>query len=198
MADFRKEQFDEFLGVVRKYMVMRGNMNQKDLAEMTDTGVSTMSRFLNQKTTDFNPQLIARIVAKLNIPLHEVIDFVEEEYADKFIRLVKFFKEEKVPDEGTQGGGAGVIPPAPGAEGTAKQTITANISLGGKKVSIPFEAQGQMSPTDRQFLERLYELTPSQRAYVTEFLNLDINSRDLIVDLGNTLFRFFRQRGIEI
>lgn len=197
MADFKKEQFDEFLGVVRKYMVMRGNMNQKDLAELTDTGVSTMSRFLNQKTTDFNPQLIARIVAKLSIPLHEVIDFVDEEYADKFIRLVKFFKEEKAQEEGSAGL-EDVLSPPPRSEGTAKQAVTANISLGGKRVTIPFEADGSTSQADRQFLELLYQLTPSQRAYVTEFMNLDIHSRDLIVDLGNTLFRFFRQRGIEL
>jgi hypothetical protein len=50
--------------------------------------------FLSQKSTELNPQLIAKITAKFNIPLHEMIDFVEEDFADRFIRLVKFYKDE--------------------------------------------------------------------------------------------------------
>ena len=65
MAEFNSDKTDEFLGVVRKYMQVRGNLSQKDLAELTEVGVSTMSRFINRKTTDLNPQLIAKIVAKL-------------------------------------------------------------------------------------------------------------------------------------
>ena len=75
-------------------MQVRGAMSQKELAEQTDVGISTMSRFLSQKSTELNPQLIAKITAKLNIPLHEMIDFVEEDFADRFIRLVKFYKDE--------------------------------------------------------------------------------------------------------
>ena len=94
MAEFKRERVEMFLGVVRKYMQVRGAMSQKDLAEQTDIGVSTMSRFLSQKSTELNPQLIAKITAKLHIPLHEMIDFVEEDFADRFIRLVKFYKDE--------------------------------------------------------------------------------------------------------
>jgi transcriptional regulator with XRE-family HTH domain len=92
MAEFKRDNVETFLGVVRKYMQMRGAMSQKDLAEVTDVGVSTMSRFLSQKSTEMNPQLIAKITAKLNIPLHEMIDFVEEDFNDRFVRLVKFYK----------------------------------------------------------------------------------------------------------
>jgi DNA-binding MurR/RpiR family transcriptional regulator len=49
MAEFKREKVEMFLGVVRKYMQVRGAMSQKDLAEQTDVGVSTMSRFLSQK-----------------------------------------------------------------------------------------------------------------------------------------------------
>ena len=94
MSQFVKEKVDLFLGAVRKYMQVRGPMSQKELAELTQTGVSTMSRFLNQQTKDLNPQLIAQIVAKLNIPLHEIIDFVEEGYTEQFVRLVKFYVRE--------------------------------------------------------------------------------------------------------
>ena len=103
MAEFNKDHIEVFLGVVRKYMQVRGSLSQKDLAELTDTGVSTMSRFLNQKTTEFNPQLIAKIVAFLEIPLHEIIDFVEEDFADKFIRLVKFYKQDNKMNEEQEG-----------------------------------------------------------------------------------------------
>ena len=50
MTDFNREHLDTFLAVVRKYMQLRGNISQKDLAELTGIGVSTISRFLNQKT----------------------------------------------------------------------------------------------------------------------------------------------------
>ena len=96
MAEFNRDYLAMFLGVIRKYMQVRGAMNQKDLAELTDVGVSTISRFLSQKTREMDPQLIAQIVAKLNIPIHEIIDFVEEEYTERFIRLVKFHKGEEV------------------------------------------------------------------------------------------------------
>ena len=94
MAEFHANKLEVFLGVVRKYMQVRGNLSQKDLAELTEVGVSTMSRFLNQKTSELNAQLISKIVAKLNIPLHEIIDFVDESYADKFVRLVRFYKDD--------------------------------------------------------------------------------------------------------
>ncbi len=79
MIHFDAEYTDMFLGVVRKYMQLRGGLSQKELAEQVNIGISTMSRFLNQKTKELDPQLIASIIAKLNIPLHEVIDFVEED-----------------------------------------------------------------------------------------------------------------------
>ena len=97
MSQFDKDRVEIFLGAVRKYMQVRGPMSQKDLAELTDTGVSTMSRFLNQQTKELNENLIANITAKLSIPLHEIIDFVEESYTDQFIRLVKFYKGEDKP-----------------------------------------------------------------------------------------------------
>ena len=99
MSQFNKDKIDLFLGVVRKYMQVRGPMAQKELAELTEVGVSTMSRFLNQKTGELNPQLIAKIVAKLNIPMHEIIDFVEEDYSERFIRLVRFFKNDEEEEE---------------------------------------------------------------------------------------------------
>src|SRR5690606_26927489 len=95
MAEFNRDKLEMFLGVVRKYMQIRGPMTQKDLADLTGIGVSTMSRFLNLKTSELNAQLISKIVAKLAIPLHEIIEFVEEEYTEHFVRLVKFYREEE-------------------------------------------------------------------------------------------------------
>ena len=70
MAEFKKEKYELFLGVVRKYMQLRGNWSQKDLADKCQIGISTISRLLNQKNHDLNPQMIATIVAILNIQLH--------------------------------------------------------------------------------------------------------------------------------
>ncbi|OUR93648.1 hypothetical protein A9Q84_19465 [Halobacteriovorax marinus] len=217
MASFNKDKIADYLGVVRKYMQVRGSLSQKELAVVTGIGVSTMSRFLAQKTTDINPQLVAKITAKLNIPLHEMIDFVEEEYADHFIRLVKFYKEEAGestieqdplggPGESaaaTSNAGPVTTPPSgTGFEdnfadalggGTARENVTAKIKVGGKTQRIPFEAGNKKELTIK---EKLEQLSPRQRAYMSDFLNLDMEGKDLIVDLGNDLFRFFRQKGM--
>ena len=200
MPEFNNDRLEHFLGVVRKYMQVRGPMNQKELAVLTEVGVSTMSRFLNQKTSELNPQLIAKIVAKLEIPLHEIIDFVEEDYADKFIRLVKFYKNE---GEGVPPGTSTDISYGrrkddyAGSEGTASRSTTANMNVGGKKASIPFESSGTTSPQELSFKEKFERLTPRQKAYLTDFLNLDMDGRDLIVDLGTSLMRYFRVKGME-
>jgi transcriptional regulator with XRE-family HTH domain len=194
MADFKKEKIEMFLGVTRKYMQMRGAMSQKDLAEQTDVGVSTMSRFLSQKSTELNPQLIAKITAKLNIPLHEMIDFVEEDFADRFIRLVKFYKDELKDGE--------FDPDAPTEEGVA--------TTAGEKETPKLEApEGTRTPNQRRedkaksnaelsIREKLESLTPRQRAFMTEFLNMKLEERDLIVDLGNNLFQYFKMKGMDI
>ena len=187
MAEFKREKVDSFLGVVRKYMQVRGAMSQKDLAEQTDVGVSTMSRFLSQKSTELNPQLIAKITAKLNIPLHEMIDFVEEDFADRFVRLVKFYKDEL---------GEEVVD----AE-TVKTSIKEEENLsknkneeGPKKEDVKnSKISGEMS-----IREKLESLTPRQRAFMTEFLNLKLEERDLIVDLGNNLFQYFKMKGMDL
>lgn len=227
MAEFNKDELDNFLGVVRKYMQVRGPMSQKELAELTEVGVSTMSRFLTQKTGDLNAQLIAKVVAKLQIPLHEIIDFVEEDYADKFIRLVKFYKaddeELEVPrfteDVDQKVGGAPDITKteemmreaagtqtapkdeleeammkALGHGGTAQRNASAQITIGGKKRTISFHSDGER---EKSLKEKLESLSPRQKAYMSDFLNLDMEGRDLIVDIGNNLFRYFRQKGMD-
>ncbi len=221
MSEFNKDQLDNFLGVVRKYMQVRGPMSQKELAELTEVGVSTMSRFLTQKTNDLNPQLIAKVVAKLQIPLHEIIDFVEEDYADKFIRLVKFYKAEdedledgprfsedvdqKVgevtktePMSGPAKGGGDDLDDAMmkalGHGGTAQRNASAQITIGGKKRTISFSSEGDR---EKSLREKIESLSPRQKAYMSDFLNLDMEGRDLVVDIGNNLFRYFRQKGMD-
>ncbi len=191
MAEFRKDKLDMFLGVTRKYMQVRGAMSQKELAEQTDVGVSTMSRFLSQKSSELNPQLIAKITAKLNIPLHEMIDFVEEDFADRFIRLVKFYKDELNDSE---------------FDPNSVETTTAG---GDNNESPKAEVTETRAPNQRKedkakstaelsIREKLESLTPRQRAFMTEFLNLKLEERDLIVDLGNNLFQYFKMKGMDI
>ena len=204
MAEFDNLKIGSFLGTVRKYMQIRGSMSQKDLAILTETGISTMSRFLGQKTTELNPQLIAKIVAKLEIPLYEIIDFVDEDYSDKFIRLVKFYKDDVVEAESEADVNSEVDSlnfgrrkedqVMPGA-GSAKKDVTATVSIGGSKVNIPFSTEA-MANDEKAFFEKFNALSPRQKAYVADFLNLDVDGRDLMVDLGASLFRYFRQKGM--
>lgn len=204
MAEFKKEEWDNFLATVRKYMQLRGAMTQKELAESADIGVSTLSRFMGQKTGDLNPDLIAKITAKLDIPFHEIIDFIDESFEVKFKRLVMFYKGEGVAAKTAQSS----PPPSGGAEedfsdafsslGTAQSSATARVGVGsGPKRNIPFEPDEGSKFSQKNLKDKIASLSPRQKAYLTDFLNLDMESRDLMVDLGNNLFRYFKQKGME-
>jgi transcriptional regulator with XRE-family HTH domain len=209
MAQFDETKVDLFLGVVRKYMQVRGSLTQKDLSELVGVGVSTMSRFLNQRTTDLNPQLIAKIVAKLNIPLHEMIDFVEEGFSDHFIRLVKLYK-----DEGSAVGepASSISAPIPsggddeddefadalnGDEGTAQKSTSAKIKVGGKSHTVSFNQAGQGKTGDSEIKDKLRSLSARQKGFLTDFLSLDTDGKDLVVDIGKNIITYLRQKGID-
>ncbi|EPZ52431.1 Cro/C1-type HTH DNA-binding domain protein [Bacteriovorax sp. BAL6_X] len=208
MSEFNKEKLDDYLGIIRKYMQVRGPMTQKELAESTGLGVSTVSRFLSMKTTEINPQVVAKITAELDIPLHEMIDFVEEHFSDHFIRLVKFYKGDEKKEQSAQNakapqqqvnntsGGfedALVDTIKSGTTGNAQVNSNPTMKIGGKTRTMPFVTD---TSNEDVLKERMAQLTPRQKAYVADFLSLDIDARDLIVDLGNDLFRYFRQRGM--
>ena len=193
MIKFDNEFLENFLAIVRKYMQLRGGLTQKDLSETTGVGISTMSRFLNLKTANVDEQLVANIIATLNIPLYEVIDGVDEESTDTFKRLVQFYKEQMATqaDETTNS--------AQTNQEQTKQKTTASINVGGKKVNMPFgEAdRGNVARADVTLRDKLQTLSPRQKTYITDFLDLDVADRDLIVDLGDAVFRYIRSRGID-
>ncbi len=194
MIRFNNDFLENFLAVVRKYMQLRGGLTQKDLSEMMNVGISTMSRFLNLKTSNVDEQLVANLIATLQIPLHEIIDGVDEDSTEIFKRLVQFYKEQKETDQ-KPGEAAG--------ERTQsefnKTKTTATINVGGKKASMPFGETSAMSQTrtDLTMRDKLETLSPRQKAYLNDFLNLEQNDRDLIVDLGDTILRYFRSRNMQ-
>lgn len=205
MAQFHKEKISHFLGTVRKYMEIRGPMTQRELAEATDTGVSTMSRFLNQQTQELNPQLIANIIAKLNIPPMEIIDFVDEEYSDEFLRLIKFYKGEDPALERTMtsqadSAGGESIDDDQGQEELAKalneggsqKNTTANIRVGNKNTRLSFVAEGQGS-----LKEKIKNLSLHQKGFLSGFLNLDNDGRDLVANVGNEIINHLKQKGLD-
>lgn len=189
MIKFSPDFLENFLAIVRKYMQLRGGLTQKDLSEQMNVGISTMSRFLNLKTSNVDEQLVANIIATLGIPLHEIIDGVEEDSTDTFKRLVQFYKEQKPSDQ-------------VGEElrsTDAKTKTNATINVGGKKQQMPFGEAGSnnVTRTDVSIREKLETLSPRQKAYLNDFLNLNASDRDLMVDLGDAIFRYFRQRNVE-
>lgn len=210
MAEFNRDKFDDYLGIVRKYMQVRGPMSQKDLAEKTNIGVSTLSRFMSMKTADINPQIVAKISAVLQIPLHEMIDFVEEEFTERFVRLVKFYKgdDARASEANNEHDEEDDQPSAKPVDsfddavvdvlsiGTAQRSANAKVQVGTKTRNIPFAADEGGRNSQSSVRDRLQSLTPRQKAYVTDFMSLDMEARDLIVDLGNDLFRYFRQKGM--
>tara|TARA_Y100000768_G_scaffold385638_1_gene372196 strand:+ start:16606 stop:17133 length:528 start_codon:yes stop_codon:yes gene_type:complete len=170
-------------------MQIRGGLSQKDLAETLNVGISTMSRFLNQKTKELDPQLIANIVASLNIPLHEIIDFIAEDSTDTFKNLVSFYKGAENADEG---GGAEeeMSTLATGLDDQSTRTKT-QAQIKGVKMSFGERAGNTEAPTIR---DKLNTLSPRQKGFLTDFLDLDMEGRDLIVDIGNSLYRYFKQQ----
>jgi transcriptional regulator with XRE-family HTH domain len=208
MMQFDQSKFEMFLGAVRKYMQVRGSLSQKDLAELSGTGVSTMSRFLNQQTKELNPQMIAKIVATLNIPLHEIIDFVEEKYTEEFIRLVKFFKGDEASATKTMTSTQPLKTEAPkGVEeeayiealglpgGGSQKTAQASIQIGNKRTPLAFQAEGDVS--EGQLRDKLRRLSLKQKGFLNEFLNLDSDGRDLVADVGRNIISYLKQKGID-
>lgn len=191
MIRFSSDFLENFLAVVRKYMQLRGGLTQKDLSEMMNVGISTMSRFLNLKTSNVDEQLVANIIATLNIPLHEIIDGVEEDSTETFKRLVQFYKDQKTSEQ--------KMSEEPTRANDNRTKTTATINVGGKKQSMSFGESGAATTTrtDISLREKLETLSPSQKRYIHDFLNLDVNDRDLIVDLGDAIFKYFRQRNVE-
>ncbi len=190
MVRFEQDHIEMFLNVVRKYMAIRGGLSQKDLAEKINVGISTMSRFLNQKTKEYDAQMIASIVAYLNIPLHEIIDFIAEDSTQTFKKLVSFYKEN-ISEEDMQSTESGddVDSFEQGLEEPTKQTAQANI----KGVKMSFGERREQSNENLSIRDKLNQLSPRQKGFLTDFLDLDVEGRDLIVDIGNQLFRYFKQ-----
>lgn len=193
MIRFNSDFLENFLAVVRKYMQLRGGLTQKDLSEMMNVGISTMSRFLNLKTSTVDEQLVANIIATLAIPLHEIIDGVEEDSTETLKRLVQFYKDQKPADQKP-----GTSEDAPSSHAETKTRTTATINIGGRKQQMPF-GEHTVGPvkTEITIREKLETLSPRQKAYMNDFLSLDGPDRDLVVDLGDAIFRYFRQRNVE-
>ncbi len=195
MIEFEREMLDWFIGVVRKYMHLRGDLSQKDLAEEINVGISTLSRFLNQKTKELDEQLVAKIVAFLDIPLHEIIDFIEEDSTVKFKKLIAFYREDTVMTE---------LMSAPQGDEKSEAKKRTSVRIGRTKVSfghsdIPVNDQNLplskiAQKGEESLSDKFAKLSPRQKAYLSDFLDLDSDARDLIVDIGNQLLRYFKQK----
>ena len=193
MVRFNTEHSEMFLNVVRKYMAIRGGLSQKDLAEKVNIGISTMSRFLNQKTKEYDAQMIASIVAYLSIPLHEIIDFIAEDSTQTFKKLVSFYKESNSAEEGSSDASAVDQDMDSFEAGLDENTTRAQTSAQIKGVKVPFGERRSQDAANLSIRDKLNQLSPRQKGFLTDFLDLDVEGRDLIVDIGNQLFRYFKQ-----
>ncbi len=198
MMNFNKDQIDYFLSVVRKYMSLRGGLSQKDLAERIQVGISTLSRFLNQKTKDIDEQIVARIVADLSIPLHEVIEFVAEADTETFKKLVNFFKEQiqkqgqtptpLFPDDPTQ--------PVGGDHNHSQTTDRLGIfaKQDHQRSTVFHEVHDPRLRQLEEFRDRIQKLSPRQRAYMTDFLELEPEGQEMVVEVGEVVIRYFKSK----
>lgn len=203
MINFNKDQIEYFLGVVRKYMSLRGGLSQKDLAERIQVGISTLSRFLNQKTKDIDEQIVARIVADLAIPLHEVIEFVAETDTDTFKKLVAFFKEQGqkaqsapiFPDDPSQPVGN---PSQAGINAGVQTQVSDRAGIFAKqdhnKATVFHEISDPRLKQLEEFRDHIQKLSPRQRAYMTDFLELEPEGREMVVEVGEVVIRYFKSK----
>jgi len=201
MVKFESDHLEMFLSVVRKYMQLRGGLSQKDLAEKIDVGISTMSRFLNQKTKEIDPQLIAAIVARLNIPLHEIIDFVSEDSTSLFKKMVTLYKENESTDEEEESGGSKSddlesFEESLDSNKTQTRTKTTATIRGTK---IPFgEREQERRKGFKSTGEKLSELTARQKGFLSEFLDLDMDGKDLVVSAGEVIIKYLNRKQFEL
>lgn len=197
MVNFEHEQLDMFLGVVRKYMQIRGGLSQKDLAEKVNVGISTMSRFLNQKTKELDAQLIASIVAKLNIPLHEVIDFISEDSTDLFKKMVTLYKDDESAEEEASGSAEEEMQSFEQSldEETTRSKTSANI----RGVNVSFgERRSDDRRSGKTTGEKLADLTARQKGFLSDFLDLDMDGKDLVVSAGDVIIKYLNRKQFEL
>jgi transcriptional regulator with XRE-family HTH domain len=206
MATFHKEHFEQFLGIVRKYMQVRGPLSQKELADLIDVSESALSRFINQKTGEISSSLVARITAVLQIPLHEIIDFIDVDHEDKFRRDVRYFSGEKnilSQDEIPRDEGEDIKPFQ--HENTLKRTFQerrapkqewdAGLNFKGSRGQPLAGTMSSAVSNDQTLLTQIEDLSPRQKSFMVDFLNSNMEHRDLMVDIGNYLMIYFRQKG---
>jgi len=195
MIEFQKDYIDQFLGVVRKYMQLRGGLSQKDLAEKIDIGISTLSRFLNQKTKEVDEQIVARIVAFLSIPLHEIIEFVAEADTETFKKLVGVFKEEV-----SRQAKLAQMPKVQFGDEDYSETRTSsgiNVRPDPTRSGVFHEVMSDSRLKQLEdFRERVGKLTPRQRAYLTDFLDLESEAKEMVVEVGEVVIRYFKGRKV--
>ena len=194
MVRFDTMYLEAFLTTVRKYMAIRGGYSQKDLAEKVNVGISTMSRFLNLKTKELDPQLIAAIVAKLNIPLHEIIDFIEEDSTTLFKKMLTLYLEVPSTDKDKVGDEALAFEKSLDRD-QGKTKISANI----RGVSVPFgERRSDDRRGEKTTGEKLAELTSRQKGFLSDFLDLDIDGQDLVVSAGEVIIKYLNRKQFEL
>jgi transcriptional regulator with XRE-family HTH domain len=201
MVKFESDHLDMFLSVVRKYMQLRGGLSQKDLAEKIDVGISTMSRFLNQKTKEIDPQLIAAIVARLNIPLHEIIDFVSEDSTSLFKKMVTLYKDNESTDEEEKPSASedsefeSFEESLDNDKSQTRTKTTATI----RGTKIPFgEREQERRQGFKSTGEKLSELTARQKGFLSEFLDLDMDGKDLVVSAGEVIIKYLNRKQFEL
>ncbi len=156
-------------------MQLRGNLSQKDLAEKSGIGISTLSRFINQKTKDFDDEVVARIVAFLGIPMHEMIDFVAEADTEQFKKLVGYVKESMSKEQEVE---------------RLRGIAVTSIDPAGK-VFIEKKTPGD------EFKDKIQNLPSRHKAYLSDFVELDAESREVMVDVGEAMLRYFKQNKIK-
>ena len=107
--------------------------------------------------------------------MHEMIDFVAEADTEQFKKLVGYVKETMTKEQE--------------AERLRGVSVTSIDPAG--KVFVE-----KKSPGD-EFKDKIQNLPSRHKAYLTDFVELDAESREVMVDVGEAMLRYFKQNKIK-
>ena len=76
----------------------------------------------------------------------------------------------------------------------SKTRLKTSATIKGVKMSFGENPGAGVKPKPLTTKEKLNTLSPRQKGFLTDFLDLDMEGRDLIVDIANSLYRYFKQQ----
>ena len=80
MIKFKKYQLHQFFNIIKKYMKVRS---------IGFFQTQKVNKLFKTKEKDLSASYLAKIICGLNIPVYEVVDYIEDDYVDHLVMLIR-------------------------------------------------------------------------------------------------------------